>query len=330
MKKPVKPKLRPSLADLCTTSVLTEVEPYSDRLDRDKEWAMDEGERFFQGTSATHKALRKITERLNELGVDYVLVGGMAMFQHGYRRFTEDVDLLVTREGLKEVHRKLDGLGYIPPFQRSKNLRDTENGVKIEFLVTGDYPGDGKPKPVSFPTPAEVAVEINGIRCIGLPALVELKLASGMSNTERAKDLSDVVEMIKVLGLPRDFAEKLKPFVQEKYSQLWHDAHPPTKRYMTLWRNKWLTADAKSVEDMIAGLQSAADTLRQMLADGVTLDPGGDTSEDYVCLVTTDQVVAKKYDMHDEREFWGEDQEQEEQAADDKSIGQRPRGPQGY
>ena len=111
---------------------------------------MSEGARFFQGTSETHLALKKITRRLTELGIDHVVVGGMAMFQLGYRRFTEDVDLLVTREGLKELHRKLEGLGYRPPFQGSKHLRDTEHGVKIEFLVTGEYPGDGKPKPVAF------------------------------------------------------------------------------------------------------------------------------------------------------------------------------------
>ena len=161
---------------------------------------MDEGGRFFEGTSKTHLALHKIARRLREIGVDFVVVGGMAMFQHGYRRFTEDVDLLVTRDGLKKVHTALEGLGYRPPYQNSKHLRDTEYGVKIEFLVAGEYPGDGKPKPVSFPMPAEVAEEIGGIRCINLPALVELKLASGMSNTDRAKDLLDVIEMIKVLS----------------------------------------------------------------------------------------------------------------------------------
>jgi hypothetical protein len=43
--------------------------------------------------------------------------------------------------------------------------------------------------------------------------------------------------------------------------------------------------------------------------------------------VTTDPNVAKKYDMHDEREFWEEDEEHGEQAADDKSIDQAPSDP---
>jgi len=70
-----------------------------------------------------------------------------------------------------------------------------------------------------------------------------------------------------------------------------------------LWGNKWLTAEAKSLEEMIESLQSAADTLRSMLADGVILDPDSGISDDYADLVTTDPAVAKKYGMHDESEF---------------------------
>jgi hypothetical protein len=55
-----------------------------------------------------------------------------------------------------------------------------------------------------------------------LPALIELKLASGMTNPGRLKDLADVQELIRVLQLPRDdFAAQLNVFVQEKYRELW-------------------------------------------------------------------------------------------------------------
>lgn len=317
----------PSIARFHASPSVTEVEPYERRLGLEREWAMSEGSRFFQGESETHYTLKEIAQKLGELGIDYVVVGGMAMFQHGYRRFTEDVDLLVTREGLRQVHRELDGVGYIPPFQGSKNLRDTRRGVKIEFLVSGEFPGDGKPKPVAFPTPGSVADVIDGIRYINLRALIELKLASGMTNPERVRDLADVIELIKALSLSSEFADALNPFVQSKYKQLWEDAHPPAKRYVTLWRNKWLTAEAESLEDMIEGLQSAADTLRSMLADGVTLAPKGGTSDDYAYLVTTDPVIARKYDMHDEEEFWEGDEESEEDEADAKHIREQPPGP---
>src|SRR5262245_7853507 len=129
---------------------------YETQLNRDFDWALREGSMHFEKDSAVHKALRKIVKRLEELGIPYVVVGGMAMFFHGYRRFTEDVDLLVTDKGLKEIHAKLEGLGYTAPFAGSKQLRDAETGVRIEFLVAGTYPGDGQPKPISFPEPADV------------------------------------------------------------------------------------------------------------------------------------------------------------------------------
>src|SRR5437763_1492416 len=117
---------------------------YEERMDRDVWWAFKEGSMHFEKESAVHKTLEKLIRRLDELGIPYAVVGAMAMFFHGFRRFTDDVDLLVTREALKEIHARLEGLGYLPPFAGSKHLRDAESGVKIEFLVTGDYPGDGK------------------------------------------------------------------------------------------------------------------------------------------------------------------------------------------
>ncbi len=261
---------------------------------------MTEGSIFFAGQGAVQATLRKITTRLGELGIPYAVVGGLALFNHGLRRFTEDVDILVTHEGLKEIHNQLDGLGYLPPFSHSKNLRDTETGVKIEFLVTGGFPGDGKPKPVSFPEPASVRVENNGIYYVNLQTLIELKIASGMTNTERMKDLVDVQELIKILTLPSNFAENLNPFVREKYAELWRGARPLEKRYVAIWRNAFPPFGTKNPP---ATIEDADATLKAMLADGVTMDPDRGTA-DYAYLVTTDPDIAKKYDMHDETEFW--------------------------
>jgi Uncharacterised nucleotidyltransferase len=193
---------------------------YEQLLDRDLDWALREGSMHFEEKNAVHTALRKITKKLDELGIPYALVGAMGMFFHGYRRFTEDVDLLVTREGLKKVHEELEGAGYLPLFEGSKHLRDTDAGVRIEFLVSGEYPGDGKPKPVAFPQPDKATVEIDGIRCLNLPELINLKLASGMTNPGRLRDLADVQQMIVTLNLPADFATHLHPFVQAKFIEL--------------------------------------------------------------------------------------------------------------
>jgi len=180
---------------------------------------------FFEQKGGLHLALRKITQRLSDLNVPYAVAGGMALFFHGFRRFTEDVDILVTREGLDRLHREAEGLGYVPLFPGSNSLRDVESGVRVEFLVSGDYPGDGKPKPVAFPDPEQASIEREGIRWLNLPTLVELKLASGLTSPGRLRDLADVQELIRLLGLPADFAGQLHPFVSEKYAELWRSLH---------------------------------------------------------------------------------------------------------
>ena len=253
---------------------------------RDSGWALSEGSLFFEGAGAVQQTLRKITKRLRELGIPYAVVGGMALFSHGFRRFTVDVDLLVTPAGLKEIHQQLEGLGYLPPFVGSKNLRDTETGVKIEFLVTGGYPGDGKPKPVAFPDPATVADEKDGMSVVNLPTLMELKLASGMTSSDRMKDLGDAQELIKSLYLSADFADRLNPFVRDTYRELWTKARPAEKRYVRVCSKKLLTSEA----------------LQAMLVDGITPDTGRETV-DSVYLVTMNPDAANKHGMHDEAEF---------------------------
>jgi hypothetical protein len=201
---------------------------YEQTLSQNLSRGFREASMHFEKESAVHKALQKITKKLDELGIPYAVVGAMALFFHGFRRFTEDVDLLVTREGLKLIHERLEGLGYLPAFEGSKNLRDTDLGVRIEFLVSGEYPGDGRPKPVIFPAPEAVAVECDGVLCVRLPSLIELKLASG-ATPGRRKDLGDVQEVIRVLGLGADFAEQLDASVRPLYLELWNELQMPPR-----------------------------------------------------------------------------------------------------
>jgi hypothetical protein len=174
--------------------------------------ALMEAERFL---------MRRIADRLDKIGVDYAVAGGMALVAHGHNRTTVDVDIVVNSAGLKKLHEELSGLGYVEPFSGSKNLSDTISKVRIEFLVAGQFPGDGKPKPVAFPEPKAVATEIDGIKYLNLVSLIELKLASGLTGgVVRLKDFADVVELIRLLRLGEDFAQKLDPYVRPKFQEL--------------------------------------------------------------------------------------------------------------
>ena len=278
---------------------------YESRLNNDRRWALMEGSQHFDESSSVFATLHRIAHKLDELRTPYCIVGGMAVFRHGLRRFTEDVEILVTRDGLKRIHAALDGKGFVPPFRNSKNLIDTQDKVKIEFLLTGEFPGDGKPKPFAFPEPEAVSIEDDGIRYVNLVTLLEMKLASGMTVSGRLQDLADVQRLIQILNLPANFSAGLNPYVQEKFAELWYN---DKRRYVMLWRNKWLTANAKSISEMTALLQSAELKLKEMLIDGIVMDRDGAATDDYTMLVTTDPVIAAKYDMVEESEYWPDDE----------------------
>jgi hypothetical protein len=181
-----------------------------------------EGLRYLMGQGNLNNALAQLCEDLDQHGIDYMVIDAVALMAHGYPRFTEDIDLVLTAEGLEAFHRELIGLGYMPAFQGArKRLRFAGNGVPVEVILAGEYPGDGRPKPVSFPVPASASVELDGVRVVTLEKLVELKLASGMTAPDRLKDLADVQELIKVRDLGADFAEELNPYVREQYLRLW-------------------------------------------------------------------------------------------------------------
>jgi hypothetical protein len=180
-----------------------------------------EGQRYFMGQGTLNNTLSQLTADLKAHGIDYMVIGAVALMAHGYPRFTEDIDLILTPEGLEVFHRELIGLGYATAFPGArKRLRSTRDGVSIEVITSGDYPGDGLPKPVSFPKPLDASIEIDGVRMVTLEKLVELKLASGMTASDRLKDLADVQELIKTRQLSAKFAERLDPYVRDKFLEL--------------------------------------------------------------------------------------------------------------
>ena len=176
------------------------------------------------GDADVQKALRKLARALDEDGISYAIAGAMALNAYGYQRVTVDVDVLLTREGLAAFKARHLGRGYAEKFSGSRGFRDTEHGVNVDVLVAGEFPGDGKPKPVAFPDPA-VAVRSGEIALLPLEKLIELKLASGISAPHRLKDLADVLELIRAAALPRDLSVRLDRSVRPKYLE----RNPPTR-----------------------------------------------------------------------------------------------------
>jgi hypothetical protein len=151
-----------------------------------------------------------------------------------------------------------------------------------------------------------VAIERDGIKYLTLPKLVELKLASGMTSPERVKDLADVQELIRICSLPRDFIRELDPFVHAKYDDLWRAVWGAPTRFLRLWNDPGITPEVASIDALIAAVRGPVDMLEAMRADGVTLDVA---REGHARLASTDAVVAERYGMHNESEFFDLDAE---------------------
>lgn len=169
-----------------------------------------------------YEALRRLAQRLKEEGLPYAVVGGLAVVEHGSRRTTEDIDVLMRPETLDAFRARCLGRGYLPALPgATRAFRDTSTGVRIEVLLTGDYPGDGKPKAVAFPDPADVTTAGDEFDVVNLETLVALKLASGLSAPHRLRDLADVQDLIARAGLPRDLADRLDASVRDEYRRQW-------------------------------------------------------------------------------------------------------------
>jgi hypothetical protein len=180
---------------------------------------------FMMERSPVHDTMRRLAKAFHDLDIAFAIAGAMAANAHGHRRTTADVDVLVRREDLTRFKDCWIGRGWIDLFEGSKGFKDTLNGVKVDVLIVGDYPGDGQPKPVSFPTPESVR-EVHGesLPYLNLKSLLELKIASGMTAAHRLQDLADAIQLIRINALPNDYSSQLNPFVREKFIELWQAA----------------------------------------------------------------------------------------------------------
>jgi hypothetical protein len=167
---------------------------------------------FFQKNDPVHKTMRRTIKNLEKANIPYALVGGMAVNVHGHRRTTNDVDILLTVDGLAEFERRFVPKHYDRVPRRPHRFTDRKNQVIVDALVTGLYPGSGKPGPIAYPDPAVVGTAMEGLQVIELAMLIELKLAA-----HRYQDFADVVSLIRVHQLDESFADRLHPSVRSDY-----------------------------------------------------------------------------------------------------------------
>ena len=167
---------------------------------------------FHRGKDPAHLSLRRVVGKLQKAGFPYAIMGGMAVDVHGHRRFTKDVDILLTARGFEEFRRRFVPGDYRPVPGRSRRFKDRANGVLLDVLVTGLFPGRGTPGPIAFPDPRRVRQRIRNVYYLNLASLIELKLAA-----RRHQDFADVVQLIRIHELDERFLERLHRSVRQDF-----------------------------------------------------------------------------------------------------------------
>ncbi|MBK8270001.1 MAG: nucleotidyl transferase AbiEii/AbiGii toxin family protein [Planctomycetes bacterium] len=167
---------------------------------------------FLDETGPVHETYNRLTSRLSEAGLDFVVIGAFSMAVHHFRRATTDVDLCVRPDDLEKFKSQFVGSAFQRVEGRLRRFIDPQTQVTFDLLVSGMLAGrTSRNTEIKFPDPSE-AVIIEGMPTVSLPRLIELKLV-----TWRLKDWADVISLIRANALTESFAEKLNPLVRMAY-----------------------------------------------------------------------------------------------------------------
>ena len=168
------------------------------------------------GTSGVVQTAQTAVATLAAHDIPHLIVGGVAVQEHGYPRVTIDVDIVVpdVLEAVEFLTADLSG-----PFARVKGcedrVEDRRNGVQVDLLPAGKVLKRGCKVP--FPQPTKTTEKL---QIINLEELLSLKLdSSAHSPLHRLRDKTDVVELILRRKLPRDLA--VAPAVRSLYLETW-------------------------------------------------------------------------------------------------------------
>lgn len=165
--------------------------------------AFSRAEELALGLLGDGSELLAVARRLSSAGMGPV-IGGIAVFLHGYQRTTRDVGIFAADS--RAAADMLEGLGAIWDPARREHILD---GVPIH-IVTEQLTGRG---------PA-ASVEVSGVRIAALSDLIAMKLATGLAKASRAQDLADVVGLIRAVPLNKNFAAKLPANLRTDFKRL--------------------------------------------------------------------------------------------------------------
>ena len=132
------------------------------------------------------------------------VLGGIAVYLHGYPRATADLDLYALDRSLTAS--QLEAAGAKWDSTRREHVLDA---VPIHTVT----PEDAKHI-------VERTSTLDGVRVVSLKDLIAIKMLCGLGNVRRTKDVADVVELICRVPLDKRFAAKLPSNLRAAFKKL--------------------------------------------------------------------------------------------------------------
>ena len=144
------------------------------------------------------RVVRDLERLLQSTQTLAVVAGGWAVWRHGYvGRVTQDVDIVVPKDKLEELRSVANICGFDffqPPEGRWPKLVHRQTQIDVDLLPESGVPGtQSHPAPIAIKHPSCYDAVQGRLEYISLGGLIELKLGAS-----RAKDLADIIELIKV------------------------------------------------------------------------------------------------------------------------------------
>lgn len=168
------------------------------------------------GSTNIEKTLLKALKVLKLFNIPHYVCGGFAVQEHGYPRFTVDVDIIVPDVELARERLSMNGFKASPGSKMT--VIDRETKVEVDLL-----PGGKKvdPGPLTLPIPTHVSEKP---QILTLEKLISSKLSTYMGRgVDRAQDYADVVKLIQANDLPREYG--VDPKVRDEYHKIWDGLH---------------------------------------------------------------------------------------------------------
>ena len=147
---------------------------------------------------ATLEDLKALIRSLNDHGADYLLIGGYALFVHGYHRATTDIDVLVP--ATQESGRKVRDALMVLPDQAAKDLDpawfDEGENIRVADAFVVDIMLNAAGETYDTLKQYAETVDFDGlpIRTVNLQGLLRTK------QSMRDKDVADRIIMERALG----------------------------------------------------------------------------------------------------------------------------------